>query len=69
MNLEDSIESLENGTYAPSDFHKLVVILGEEIEKCEMILKDEMEKRKRYKVQNNDNLFKFHINSSFLYLD
>ena len=50
LDIDESVEALENGTFAPVDLRKLVNILGEEITQCEIILKDELEKRKKYTV-------------------
>ncbi|XP_071545074.1 ubiquitin carboxyl-terminal hydrolase calypso isoform X2 [Panulirus ornatus] len=46
-------ESLEDGTAAPSELLTLVNLLGTEITTCENLLKDELEKRKRYKIDDS----------------
>nr|XP_053632716.1 ubiquitin carboxyl-terminal hydrolase calypso-like isoform X3 [Cherax quadricarinatus] len=46
-------QSLEDGTYAPSDLLTLVNVLGTEITTCENLLKDELDKRKRYKIDDS----------------
>ncbi|RXG70312.1 Ubiquitin carboxyl-terminal hydrolase calypso [Armadillidium vulgare] len=52
MEVAESVEGLENGTFAPMDLLRLVNILGNEVEQTEMLLKDELEKRKRYKIDH-----------------
>ncbi|KAB7499782.1 Ubiquitin carboxyl-terminal hydrolase calypso [Armadillidium nasatum] len=52
MDVAESVEGLENGTFAPMDLLRLVNILGNEVEQTEMLLKDELEKRKRYKIDH-----------------
>lgn len=44
------LNSLEDGSTSPVDLLSLIKILGKEISTCETLLKDELEKRKRYKV-------------------
>ncbi|XP_064109953.1 ubiquitin carboxyl-terminal hydrolase calypso-like isoform X2 [Macrobrachium nipponense] len=49
----DIVESLEDGTFAPTDLLSLVNVMGKEITSCETLLKDELDKRKRYKVDDS----------------
>ncbi|XP_066957910.1 ubiquitin carboxyl-terminal hydrolase calypso isoform X2 [Macrobrachium rosenbergii] len=49
----DILESLEDGTFAPTDLLSLVNVMGKEITSCETLLKDELDKRKRYKVDDS----------------
>ncbi|XP_068245724.1 ubiquitin carboxyl-terminal hydrolase calypso isoform X2 [Palaemon carinicauda] len=49
----DVLEALEDGTFAPTDLLSLVNVMGKEITSCETLLKDELDKRKRYKVDDS----------------
>ncbi|XP_045600724.1 ubiquitin carboxyl-terminal hydrolase calypso isoform X1 [Procambarus clarkii] len=49
----DYTKSLEDGTFAPTDLLTLVNVLGTEITSCENLLKDELDKRKRYKIDDS----------------
>ncbi|KAK7063225.1 Ubiquitin carboxyl-terminal hydrolase bap1 [Halocaridina rubra] len=46
-------ESLADGTFAPTDLLSLVSVLSKEIITCEGLLKDELDKRKRYKIDDS----------------
>lgn len=47
------LNSLEDGSTSPVDLLSLIKILGKEISTCETLLKDELEKRKRYKIDDS----------------
>ncbi|KAG7153803.1 Ubiquitin carboxyl-terminal hydrolase calypso-like 1 [Homarus americanus] len=46
-------QSLEDGKFAPTDLLTLINVLGTEITTCENLLKDELDKRKRYKIDDS----------------
>ena len=50
MEATEAITALEDGIFAPADLLCLAKVLGEEATTCQSLLRDELEKRKRYKV-------------------
>lgn len=53
LECDDQLEALEDGSFAPSDMLRLINVLAREIGSCENLLKDELDKRKRYKIDDS----------------
>lgn len=52
----DYVPSVDDETFGPLDLLKLINVLGKEVTVCEGLLKDELDKRKRYKVSCHGNI-------------
>ncbi|CAL4088782.1 unnamed protein product, partial [Meganyctiphanes norvegica] len=53
LEIDDPLEALEDGSFAPNDMLRLINVLAREISSCENLLKDELDKRKRYKIDDS----------------
>ena len=50
VSAKDAITALEDNTFTPADLLCVTQVLADEISQCQGLLKDELEKRRKYKV-------------------